>query len=223
VVIADDNAWYRSMRRALWALARGAGSAFLSLHLNLGPHGVEVAVARDGGRPPLQRVGGATISRMAAALEAPGGSGWEGPHAWAVDAVGADAAGVAAVVMARLTSVTAWAELPVPRASPRAGGGAEGAAAAKSLLHQADLALRRAVGRVAAGGGGGAHLAAAKAAALELARASTVTGALQAAIGGWPPGGADSDGDGEGGAAGGRGAPLLRLQEWADARIRDPV
>jgi predicted kinase len=240
VVIADDNAWYRSMRRPLWALARDAGAAFLSLYLEVG---AAEAAARDGARPPPAHVGFATIERMARALEAPGGGSWEAPHAWVVDAAGADAARVAAVVVARLAGAggaDAWRALPVPARPPPArnaeGAAAARAAAAESLLHQVDLALRRSVGRVAAaaraaGGGGegrgggsgggvnsgGEAWAAAKAVALSLAKAAAATGALQAALGGWPNGEDGSDGDGEGSA--GEGGALQRLQAWADARI----
>jgi len=236
VVIADDNAWYRSMRRPLRALARDAGAAFLSLHLDLGPRGCAVAAARDGARAPGERVGAPTIERMAAALEAPGGGGWEGAHAWAVDAAGG-AEGVAAAVAARLRDAEAWAALPVPRAARRAAGEAAAAAAAaaraaaaESLVHQCDLALRRAVGRAAAAARaagaarGAADLAAAKAAAMAHARAAAATGALQAALGGWPPpaaGGSEGSGGEAGGgeAGGGEGGALQRLQEWADARV----
>ena len=76
VVVADDNAQYRSMRHTLFVAARDRKYAFATAFFECD---VDEALARNGSRPSAARVPPATIEAMARQLEPPEPreGGWE--------------------------------------------------------------------------------------------------------------------------------------------------
>jgi len=76
IIVADDNNHLRSMRHALFRLARDAGWAYATVQLECSQ---EVAEARNATRTGAERVPSATIAQMAQDLEPPDPlrMGWE--------------------------------------------------------------------------------------------------------------------------------------------------
>lgn len=138
VIIIDDTAYYRSMRRAYWTMARAHGAALLTVHVHAP---LVLAVTRDQQRPAAACVGQAVIARAASAFEIPcgigapcrhstaiagaaiaaaatgGGSGFaqaEAQRALCLDASGSSPYELACAVLARLSAAETWQALPPP-------------------------------------------------------------------------------------------------------------
>ena len=75
VVVADDNAYYRSMRHSLLKLARESDSAFCSIFIDVP---LEEAQLRNGNRAGSERVPTETVAKMASLFERPEPAA----HAW---------------------------------------------------------------------------------------------------------------------------------------------
>lgn len=249
VIVSDDNAWLRSMRRELWALARDARAAFVSLHVDVN---ADVAVERDAAR--AAPVGEDVVRRMAAAFEPPSSCArahpWEARHARSIEGTAplhTVTASVESVLLGTGTDLLTEAALPDSNAAPawvslwqglvppaplgESSAAVEAArtSCAASIVHQVDLALRKAVGEVLSRPSGAADAPAAapasaafaqsarraKAAALQLARTLAARGELQAAVG-WP-----ASADGEWAALEAPASAVVgRLHEWARARLQ---
>ena len=147
VVVADDNAQYRSMRHALFQSARDRGFAFATAYVacDLGE-----CLARNARRAEAERVPEATLATMASQLEAPDASKapWERHSLRCASAdPDAPAAVLALAAAARLAGAPPPLEDPAV-AAERLRAAREATAA--SDAHSVDLRLRRAVGDVAA-------------------------------------------------------------------------
>lgn len=206
VLLVDDNAWYRSMRRAHFCAARGAnaspgpGCAYVTLYLACP---LPLALARNAQRPAGSRVPAGVVEAMHAAFQPPGGGGdWESGHALTVDATAPLADTIASLY--EWLSDTSGAGPRAPRHVPLPvqdeGGEADAARAvtAASALHSAELLLRGHVAREMEAAPGayraslGPQLALVKTAAGGALRALARSGVLAALLEGSGEGGQDS-------------------------------
>lgn len=207
LIIVDDNAWLKSMRRALWVLARDAQCAFCTLWVDACE---AEAGARNAARDASARISGDTFARMALAFEPPTASTWESASALRVEA-GAIAGGADAVVATAraLLAAHGWERSrvpPLPDVQDAIAAALERERLRRDVLAAADAALRAAVAaRHAARAADIAELPARKARALAAARALLTGGVFEAAMA-W----------GEDGAA-------SRISSWAEARLDEAI
>lgn len=144
IVVADDNAQYRSMRYILFKVARDAACAFASVFVATE---VDEAVRRNAVRAAADRVPEATIRRMASQLEPPDAAKhvWEA-HSVTVDGMSEDDAGLDAVWRtldaALAAGVAPKAEEPTERAERVR---MAQAVTAASTTHNLDLTMRHLV------------------------------------------------------------------------------
>lgn len=146
ILLVDDNAWLRSMRRQLYTLARDAPRpcALLVLHLDVA---VQTAIARDATREGPSHVGAATIQKMQEHFESPGTcctGCWEHRHTVRLDANDSSDA-LATLAVKAVQEALATPRFLVQRpdaAAATASRDADRALTAASLTHHADLWLR---------------------------------------------------------------------------------
>jgi hypothetical protein len=147
LVMADDNFYYRSMRRPFLALARRAGAGFMQVLLRCD---VEEALAVNRARG-TGTVPDAVITRMAGLFEPPA-EALELPGGWQQLKEGCSDARAAAV-WARAAAAAAHPLLPSPSPPPCS------AAEPPAESHVWDVALRRAVSDYVSASTGGADRA----------------------------------------------------------------
>jgi tRNA uridine 5-carbamoylmethylation protein Kti12 len=186
VLLVDDNAWYRSMRRAHFCAARGAnaspspGCAYATLYLACP---LPLALARNAQRPGHCRVPAYVVESMHATLQPPrNGGDWESGHAMTVDAT-APLADAVASLYEWLTDTSgagprAPRHVPLPVQDEEGEADAARAFTAASALHSAELLLRGHVAREM-GAAFGAHRASL---ALKLACVKTGAGTAVRAL-----------------------------------------
>jgi tRNA uridine 5-carbamoylmethylation protein Kti12 len=223
VLLVDDNAWYRSMRRAHYCTVREANGrdsgdawAYATLYLACP---LPLALARNAQRPASNRVPPDVIEGMHGALQPPSTDGdWESGHAVTIDASAA-LDGTTATVLEWLRDTTAHGprasrHVPRPVVVDGDGGDEARAATAASVLHSAELLLRGHVGREIAAAPGaqraalGPHLAGAKTRAWAAIRGLARSGLLAALL----------EGSGEGGQSGAAVLAAVVGAEWQRAR-----
>ena len=152
VVVVDDNMYYRSMRHSVYQLACRHLAGYVQVHLDVP---LARAMERNGAREAHERVPDSVMASMAERLQPPDGE----RHHWERLSVAADATlpqeELHAAMWAPLGEALqrGWAA-PAHVRAPTAEQLAEQAASRKanltSLVHNADIVLRKAVGQVMA-------------------------------------------------------------------------
>jgi len=140
LIIADDNMYYRSMRRSLFLRARTYGAAFVQLYV---PMDVTEAVANNKQRPSsVVQVSEATIERMASLIEVPDGD----TYSWELNTITTNLATTSEDLWR--TTWDTWGQAPclLPSAEELLKQKEQGTAANDAnMMHQLDLHMRKLV------------------------------------------------------------------------------